>query len=444
MKDMSKASKIRQPAARLRDYAEAMLMVAGSTLAGLVVMPQWGSGPVDLLYLPAVLGAAIFCGLVPGLLAAAASALAYSFFFTAPYRTFVINSPSDAVTVAMLFGVALVTSRLAGSMREQSRLAGAHAARNATIAGLARRLLSCPSEQAIAEVAVSQLHELFACNVVLVERGDELRLVASAPEGKVLSPTELAAASVALNSVRPAGRGATPDLADWQFHPVASVQGIVAVVGLARDDGRQPVEQNRVPLLTNLLDQVALALERAKLEREARQFAALRERDQLRAALLASIGEDVKPRLASIAGAVRRLRREGTGDKTLVATVASEAAQLDRYIDNLVDLTPGSDQKPLSAGPITVDLFRRVVLKDGAEVHLTPKEYAVLAELAKHAGRVLTHGQLLRTVWGPAQERQIDYLRVAVRSLRQKLERDPGNPELILNEPAVGYRLVAA
>jgi DNA-binding response OmpR family regulator len=83
------------------------------------------------------------------------------------------------------------------------------------------------------------------------------------------------------------------------------------------------------------------------------------------------------------------------------------------------------------------------VRRDGAEVHLTPKEFALLAELAKQAGRVLTHAQLLRAVWGPAQADQIDYLRVAVRALRQKLERDPADPELILNEPAVGYRLAA-
>ena len=76
-------------------------------------------------------------------------------------------------------------------------------------------------------------------------------------------------------------------------------------------------------------------------------------------------------------------------------------------------------------------------------MHLTPKEYAVLAELAKHPGRVLSHDHLLRTVWGPAQERQTEYLRVAVRALRQKLERNPARPELILNEPAVGYRLLA-
>ncbi len=82
--------------------------------------------------------------------------------------------------------------------------------------------------------------------------------------------------------------------------------------------------------------------------------------------------------------------------------------------------------------------------RDGEDVHLTPKEYAVLAELAKQAGRVLTHSHLLRAVWGPAQEDQIEYLRVAIRALRQKLERDPAAPELILNEPAIGYRLVAS
>ena len=67
----------------------------------------------------------------------------------------------------------------------------------------------------------------------------------------------------------------------------------------------------------------------------------------------------------------------------------------------------------------------------------------MLAELAKHRGRVLTHSHLLRSAWGPAQERQTDYLRVAIRALRQKLEPDPANPTLIVNEPAVGYRLTA-
>ena len=131
------------------------------------------------------------------------------------------------------------------------------------------------------------------------------------------------------------------------------------------------------------------------------------------------------------------------GDKALAATVATETARLDRYVDSLVNVSPGAEQEPIVIGPLTIDLHRRTVRRDGDEVHLTPKEYAVLAELTKHAGRVLTHAHLLRAVWGPAQEQQIDYLRVAVRALRQKLESDPARPELILNEPAVGYRLVA-
>jgi two-component system sensor histidine kinase KdpD len=417
-------------------------MVAAATLAGLLIAPRWGNAPIVLLYLPPVLATAVFYGLRPALLAAVASTLAYDYFFTEPHHTLVIYSPADVVTVVVLFLVALVTSRLAGSMREQARRAAAHAARNATIAGLARQLLACTGEREIAEIAVTELSRLFGCNAVLVAGRDQPALVASAPASMTLAAGDMAAAALTLESGDPAGRGIRRvNLADWQFHPVGSTKAETAAVGLARDDGMPPLGDDQLPLLDNLLDQVALALERARLEREAREFATVRERDRLRVALLASIGEDIKPRINAIAAAARALRRGSSGDKGLAATVASEAAKLDRYVDDLVDLSPGSDRQPIAIGALTIDLYRRSVSKDGTEVHLAPKEYAVLAELAKHAGRVLTHAQLLRAVWGPAHERQIDYLRVAIRALRQKLEADPSRPELIVNEPAVGYRL---
>jgi K+-sensing histidine kinase KdpD len=424
-------------------YLGALALAAAATLIGLVIAPHWGNEPVVLLFIPPVLAAAAFLGLRPALLAAVASTLAYNYFFTAPFRTLLIHSPADVVTVIVLFLVALVTSHLAGSMREQARIAAAHAARNATIAGLARRLLSAAGEQDIAGVTAQQLSRLFDCNAVLMTGLEDPRIIASAPAATVLAPSDLAAAAMTLSSGEPAGRGVSRvNLADWQFHPVASDRAVIAAAGLARSDGAPPVDEDQLPLLGNLLDQVALALERARLEREAREFATLRERDRLRSALLASIGEDVKPRITAVLAAARALKRGGTADKALVSTVADETAKLDRYIENLLDLSPETDRQPIEAGPITVDLHHRSVRRDGAEVHLTPKEYAVLAELAKQAGRVLTHAQLLRAVWGPAHEDQIDYLRVAVRALRQKLERDPAAPELIVNEPAVGYRLV--
>lgn len=92
-------------------------------------------------------------------------------------------------------------------------------------------------------------------------------------------------------------------------------------------------------------------------------------------------------------------------------------------------------------GEITIDIARHRVDRLGDDVRLTRKEFALLVELAKHAGRIATHTALLREVWGEAHLTDVEYLRVAVRGLRSKLETDPSRPTLILNEPGVGYRL---
>lgn len=98
---------------------------------------------------------------------------------------------------------------------------------------------------------------------------------------------------------------------------------------------------------------------------------------------------------------------------------------------------------PMVFGEVVVDLERRLIHRAGEEVRLAPKEYAVLEMLAGNAGRVVTHAQLLRTVWGAAHEQDVEYLRVAVRAIRQKLEADPTRPRLFRNEPGIGYRLIA-
>ena len=103
----------------------------------------------------------------------------------------------------------------------------------------------------------------------------------------------------------------------------------------------------------------------------------------------------------------------------------------------------GSDGHVLSIGPVTIDLPARRVARGGAELKLTRKEYAVLAELARHPDRVLTHAHLLRAVWGEAHIQDVEYLRVTMRGLRLKLEEDPSSPALLRNEPGVGYRLTS-
>lgn len=92
-------------------------------------------------------------------------------------------------------------------------------------------------------------------------------------------------------------------------------------------------------------------------------------------------------------------------------------------------------------GPLEIDNVRHRVLRDGREVKLTPKEFDLLSFLSRHAGKVLTHRQIMTAVWGPAHTEDTQYLRVYVGHLRQKLEETPDDPQLILTESGIGYRL---
>ncbi len=101
------------------------------------------------------------------------------------------------------------------------------------------------------------------------------------------------------------------------------------------------------------------------------------------------------------------------------------------------------DESVFKVGALQVDLLRRHVVVDGTEIKLTPIEYKLLATLVRHAGKILTHAQLLREVWGPSHEDQAHYVRVYMAHLRHKLEAEPARPRYLLTEPGVGYRLAA-
>ena len=103
---------------------------------------------------------------------------------------------------------------------------------------------------------------------------------------------------------------------------------------------------------------------------------------------------------------------------------------------------PAPEAAVFRSGEVEVDFVRRLVLRAGKEVKLTATEYSLLALLARHAGRVMTHRQLLKEVWGPNAVGQTHYLRVYVAHLREKLEADPNQPALLITEAGVGYRLM--
>jgi two-component system, OmpR family, KDP operon response regulator KdpE len=101
------------------------------------------------------------------------------------------------------------------------------------------------------------------------------------------------------------------------------------------------------------------------------------------------------------------------------------------------------DGAAFKVGEVQVDLLRRHVLVSGVEVKLTPIEYKLLTTLVRHAGKVVTHQQLLREVWGPSHDDQAHYVRVYMAHLRHKLEVEPARPRYLLTEPGVGYHLAA-
>ncbi len=105
-------------------------------------------------------------------------------------------------------------------------------------------------------------------------------------------------------------------------------------------------------------------------------------------------------------------------------------------------LQSAGEQPVFHTGSLTVDLVKRHVRMGESEIHLSPKEYSLLRFLVMHAGKVVTHQQLLQEVWGPAHLHDVQYLRVLMRQLRQKLKAE-GSPELLTTESGVGYRLLA-
>lgn len=95
------------------------------------------------------------------------------------------------------------------------------------------------------------------------------------------------------------------------------------------------------------------------------------------------------------------------------------------------------------SGGLVLDFVAHLATRDGFAIHLTPTEWRILAELARHSGRVVSHENLLRAVWGPSYGSEHNYLRVFANQIRRKIERDPGHPRHLINEPGLGYRLRA-
>ncbi|WP_447724070.1 DUF4118 domain-containing protein [Sphingomonas koreensis] len=346
-------------------YAAVVALVAGATLLGKLAEPLIGRGGVDLIYLLPVILASGRYGLRPGLFTGVASALAYNFFFLPPVHSFTITDPQSLLTMFVLIGIAAFTANLAGRLKARATLGARSAQENAAVAAFGQTLARVSDWQTTSQLVCEEMARLLEVNVILLhERGSELVRAGASPDTGPLGPVNQAAAEWTMKRGEPAGAGtSTLNAADWQFHPLRTALGVLAVVGLSRDDGREPVTADRAVLLSTLLGQAALAHERLKLESEVREVSVLKERDRLRAALLSSIGHDLRTPLTSVATAIEGLGVEQP-DSPALPVARMEVARLRRFLDNLLDMVR-IDSGALKLAPEPIDLTDAV----GSAVH---------------------------------------------------------------------------
>jgi two-component system, OmpR family, sensor histidine kinase KdpD len=320
------------------DYLWTALMVAAITAFGSGLSHVLNLANVALLFLLPVMVAASLFGLHAGLFAGLASSLAYNFFFLPPTGTLTISNPENVVTVIVLLGVAFVTSQFAARVRAQADLAQSSARTNAALAGFLGQLTQAQGEDELAQAICGEIGRIFDVRTVLLTASaDGPRLRAANPAEDRLDTIELAAVTWVLERGQPAGRGSdTLTASDWLFYPLRSAAETLAAVGMTREDGGEPVTSDQLPLLMNLLDQAALAIERVRLTEEMQDMAQLKERDRLRAALLSSVSHDLRTPLTAILAAAAELRRDPAPD--VIDSIEAEAQRLNRFVANLLDM----------------------------------------------------------------------------------------------------------
>ncbi|MBV9078767.1 MAG: sensor histidine kinase KdpD [Methylobacteriaceae bacterium] len=329
---------------RPAEHVAALTLVAGTTGAAHLLARALDVGNVSLLYLlPVVLVASRF-GIAPAIVAAAASALAYNFFFLPPLYTFTIRDPENVLTFLILLLVGIVTAQLVARVRVQADLAADRARQNATLAGFSRTLNRATDTASLAWATCREAAgALDAQAVVLLPRDGELALAASHPPHDQLSLIDRAAADWAFTNARPAGQGAdTFPGADWLFLPLRADNGALGVLGLGSPDGRAVTRADQQALVDAIVDQASVALDRLRLTEEMTAVAALQARDRARGALLSSVGHDLRTPLATVTGSIAELKRRlavGEDGAGLLAGLENEAQRVDRLITNLLDMS---------------------------------------------------------------------------------------------------------
>ena len=296
---------------------------------------------ISLLFLLTVLGASVVGGYASAFLAAL---LSYNFFFINPRHTFTIAAPHEVFALFVFLAVAIIAGGLASRIREQAEVARIRATALQSLYDFSRKLASTGKGDDAIWLAVSQLQASLKRKVVLlVPRKGDLGVAAAWPPDTELDVTDMTAARWTHDKREPAGQGTgTLPNSRFEFRPLLGPHGIVGVCGIEHTGDRLDLNAERA--LTAILDQTAIALDRARLADETVEQAARLEGERYREALLSSISHDLRTPLATITGAVTGLRQLGErmtpeNRDDLLQSIEEESGRMSRFVANLLDMT---------------------------------------------------------------------------------------------------------
>ncbi|MCF8479913.1 MAG: sensor histidine kinase KdpD [Rhodospirillum sp.] len=304
---------------------------------------------LSLVFLTAVLFVAMRLGLWPALYAVGLSLLVYNFFFTVPFMTFTVYHRADILTLMFFVLVAVITGNLAGRVREQLVSIRQTARRTANLYAFSRKVVAVASLDDVLWASVHHVAStLSARSLVLLPGGKggvDLDIAAGYPPEDHLSDTDRAAADWAWKNERPAGWGTdTLPGAGYLFMPLRTGRGMLGLLGVAFERPSRSLSMEQRSLLAAVADQSAVAIERSQLSQDIEEARLLSETENLRSALLSSLSHDLRTPLVSIIGSATTLSDVGErispeDRRSLVDTVLEEANRLNRFVQNLLDMT---------------------------------------------------------------------------------------------------------
>ncbi|MDN3524699.1 ATP-binding protein [Halomonas sabkhae] len=331
------------------------LLIAGSSsllaLAAAGLLQTWLElANLSLVFLAAVLASAALAGTRAAMLSVLLGFLFFNFFFTQPRFTLVILETEQLLTVSFFLLVAAVVGQLAGTGRRRLYALRHSREQSQRLLAYSRSLAAATDRDQVCTISLSTIERWLHTPVAFLEvepDASQPRIQQAIPQGTVLDASALSDASWSWQHQRPSGvgTGQVDEIApNWRMLPLISRGRSIGLVAIKLGERHTPLDPEHEALLESFTSQMAMALERTRLVSELESTKISEENERLRSALLSSVSHDLRTPLASIIGSASSLRdlesQLSTQDKKeLLAGVLSESERLDRYIQNLLDMT---------------------------------------------------------------------------------------------------------